>query len=210
MVGPRITATVNPEIKHLSEVFKLDARDMKRMTTSVDRKFRENERRQFSSEGSSGGRKWKRLAKSTLDAKKRARGGRRRAKARVGLGADVTGQAAASLLAGPISLKIMQRTGKLRKGLTQKSHPDHVANFSITQAGAFIRIGVKNVIAAYHGAVKGQRNPRLPKRNVMQMTQNQRRRYYGIVGDYLIKTKLDRVRRALRAGVTRMRAARRP
>lgn len=101
--------------------------------------------------------------------------------------------------------KIMQRTGELRRGLAQKG-ADHIARHSLTTAGAHIRIGVANRLAAYHGAVKGRRNPRLPKRNVMQMTTKQRRRYFRIVSDYLIKTKLARVRRALAAGSRAMRA----
>jgi len=178
MVGPRITARANPRIKSLEEVFQLNGRDMKTMATRVDMKFRENEKRLFKTEGRSGGRKWKRLNPAYAKAKRKAVGAK----------------------------KIMQRTGRLRKGLTQKSHPDHLVRWSITSAGAFIRLGVSNPVAAWHGAVKGRQNPRLPKRDVFQVTAKQRRRYFRILSDYLVKTKLKRVRRALRAGRAAMRA----
>ena len=171
MVGPRITAMANPRMKKsFKEAMEMTVRDMKRMTTQVDRRFRENEKRLFASEGRSGGRAWKRLSPAYAKAKRKAVGSR----------------------------KIMQRTGTLRRGLTQKSHPDHIARFVGTKDGR-IKVGVQNIVAAYHGAAKGRQNPRLPKRNVMQMTAKQRRRYFRIVSDYLVNIKWKRGFRFLKA-----------
>lgn len=176
MVGPRITARANPRIRSLAEVFELTIADMNRVTGQVDRQFVANEKRLFATEGSSGGKKWKPLSPKSAKAKRRRYPGR----------------------------KIMQRTGQLRKGLTTKSHPDHVAR----HANNKIKIGVRNPVAAYHGAVRGLGNPRLPVRNVMQMTVKQRRMYYRTVSDYLVNVKLKRAQRALAAGAAFMKGGR--
>ena len=165
MVGPRITARANPKITALSEVLELSVANMNTMTASVDKQFRVNEKRLFATEGGSGGQKWKPLKKATKDAKKR-------------LG---------------LSSRIMQRTGNLRKGLTQKNHPDHVARHANKQ----IKVGVQSPLPVYHGAVRSiPKNPRLPRRSVFQMTAPQRRGYYKIVSDYIINVKLRRILRA--------------
>jgi len=154
MVGPRITARVNPAINQIDDILDLTVSDMKQLTALVDALFVKNEKRLFTTEGSSGGVKWKKLKKATRDAKKRA----------------------------GLSQKIMQRTGELRKGLSVKGHPDHVAKWFGLGDKARIQIGVRNILPVYHGAVRGRRkNPRLPRRSVFQMKPRQRKGYHAIL-----------------------------
>ncbi len=178
MVGPRITARANPRIKEIGKLLDLDAGDMRAMTTKMDMLFRKNEKRLFATEGSSGGVKWKPLKKATLDAKKRK----------------------------GLSSKIMQRTGRLRKGLTAKGHGDHIAKWSGLGSKARIKIGVQSILPVYHGAVRGRRkNPKLPRRSVFQMTIKQRRGYYQVLFNRF-DLKRKRFMRALAAGAATMRA----
>ncbi len=167
MVGPRITAMANPNmIKSFDEAMKLTVADMKKMTAKVDTLFVRTEKRLFATEGASGGRPWKKLKKATRDAKRRA----------------------------GLSKKIMQRTGELRRGLTVKGHPDHVAKWANLGSDARIEMGVQSILPVYHGAVRGQRNPRLPRRSVFQITAPQRRAYFQVVTDQLV----SKLRRGLR------------
>jgi len=178
----------------MHEAFILKARDMKTMLSKVDTLFRKREKSLFATEGGSGGKKWARLAPSTIAVKKRLRGRRRRAQARISVGADVTGQA--GIVSGPVSMKVMQRYGKLRKGLTDKGHGDHISRY-ILGTNARIQVGVRNSVAAKHGA-GGRYSPK-KIRNTMQMTTKQRRKYWRIVSDYLTDIKLQRKLRAMRA-----------
>ncbi len=172
MVGPRITATANPAIHQIDDIIDLTVNDMKKLTAAVDSLFVKNEKRLFSTEGASGGLKWKPLKKATLDAKKRSRSARSKIKKR----------ASGAPLRPAVSLKIMQRTGELRKGLSTKGHPDHVAKWANLGSNAIIGIGVRNILPVYHGAVRGRRkNPRLPRRSVFQMKPQQRKGYYAIL-----------------------------
>jgi len=181
MVTPRITSRVNPAIKQLDDILKLTFSDMTKLTADMDTLFVKNERRLFDTEGASGGVKWKKLKKATRDAKKRR------------------GQ----------SLKIMQRTGELRKGLSVKTHPDHVAKWSMAGSRhARIRIGVQSILPVYHGAVRGRRkNPKLPRRSVFQMKPAQRRGYYKILFKRF-DLKRKQWQRAMRAGAQTMKARR--
>lgn len=172
MVGPHITATVNPRIDDIRKVVEMTRGDLSKMTTQMDILFRKNEKRLFNTEGSSGGRKWPKLSPRYKKQKRKKFPGR----------------------------KIMVATGRLRKGLTVKSHPDHIARHTKDS----IKIGVANVLPAYHGSVKGRKNPRLPKRDVFQMTPKQRRSYYRVLFDrYELKRKQFML--ALRAGRAQMR-----
>ena len=173
MVGPRIGAAANPRIHELHKVLEMTVRDMTEMTKGIDQKFRANEKRLFATEGSSGGQKWPALSKKYAKAKLKQVGRRR----------------------------IMQRSGRLRKGLTIKGHPDHVARHSSGR----VKIGVKSALPAHHGSVAGRQNPRLPKRDVFQMTGRQRRQYYDVVFDRFA-TKRKQFERAMRAGRAAMRA----
>lgn len=181
MVGPRITSAVNPRIKSLEQALRLTATDMQAMLTPVDTKFRTLERRLFATEGASGGARWRRLSPKYAKQKRRTHPGR----------------------------KVMQKTGGLRRSLTQKG-ADHVARYTLSASRARLKVGTTNVLAAYHGAAgAAYRNPRLPKRDVMQMTPQQRRLYYKIVKDYLVDVKLKRAMKALRIGRQEMRIRRR-
>ena len=171
MVGPRITARVNPTIHQIDDILDLTAKDMKQLTTKIDARFRANERELFSTEGSSGGVKWRPLKAATLAAKKRRAAGVRGIRKR-----------GFSIPLASTSLKIMQRTGELRKGLTRKSHPDHVVRWVLSAGVTTISIGVKSPLPVYHGAVRGRaRNSKLPRRSVFQMKPRQRRGYYEFI-----------------------------
>lgn len=90
--------------------------------------------------------------------------------------------------------KIMQARGKGRKTLVNKGDPKHVRRWSL-KPRALITLGTDHRIFAFHtGAFK---NPRLPERNVMQLSQRQRNRYNEIVRDYYRTVKLPRVARIL-------------
>jgi len=194
-------AAHNPRIKDLEKAFLLFPRDMKTMLKSVDSMFRDREKQLFRTEGGSGGRRWPKLAASTLKTKRRLRSGVARARQTTALGADVTGQA--GLVVGPVSLKVMQRYGRLRKGLTQRKHGDHVARYELSVFGAWLKLGTKNIVAAYYGAGKKYRPKKI--RNVMQMTENTRRKYFRVVSDYMVNKKLARQLKALSAGARALR-----
>ena len=98
--------------------------------------------------------------------------------------------------------KIMTRTGRLRRGLTLKGDSDHIARHRLGR----IQIGVRSALPAYHGSVRGRKNPRLPKRDVLQSTPRQKREYLRSVSDYLVGVKLKRAARALRAGRAALRS----
>lgn len=191
MVGPRITSAVNPRIKSLEQALRLTATDMQAMLTPVDTKFRTLERRLFATEGASGGARWRRLSPKYAKQKRRTHPGR----------------------------KVMQKTGGLRRSLTQKG-ADHVARYTLSASRARLKVGTTNVLAAYHGPLIGRLTTgsglgptrgraRLPVRDVMQMTPQQRRLYYKIVKDYLVDVKLKRAMKALRIGRQEMRIRRR-
>ncbi len=164
----KFTSTVNPRIRTLPQLMKLDQRDMGTMLGIVDLEFTRNEKRLFSTEGTSGGRAWKPLSTAYARAKARAFPGR----------------------------KIMQRTGKLRQGLTQQSHADHV-KFTKLKPRATITVGTDNQVAAFH----------IPARDTLQHTPRQERKYYALVSDYLVNVKLARVKRVLAAWKGRRRGA---
>ncbi len=194
MVGPTITAAVNPAMSKLHKILELNRDDMKKMTVSMDTLFVKNEKRLFATEGSSGGVKWKKLKPETLKAKKRRATGVRKIKRR-GFSIPLTGT----------SLKIMQRTGRLRKGLSVKKDPDHVVRFSLVSRSAWIGIGVKSILPVYHGAVRGRRkNPKLPRRSVFQMKPQQRRGYYQVLFKRF-DLKRKQWMRSIRAGRAAMR-----
>ncbi len=176
MVGPTITAAVNPAMSELHKIVELNRDDMKKLTVSMDTLFVKNEKRLFATEGSSGGPKWKPLNKKYAKAKRSKPG---------------------------VSNKIMQASGRLRKGLSVKGDKDHVARaMGLTAIG----LGVKNILPVYHGAVRGRRkNPKLPRRSVFQMKPKQRRGYYQILFKRL-DLKHKQWMRSIRAGRAAMRA----
>ncbi len=158
----RFTSEVNPRVKTLPEMMKLDMRDMNVMAGWVDLEFTRAEKRLFASEGASGGPKWQ-----VKDAAKLLREKVRR---------------------GFPGRKIMQRTGKLRRGLTQQGHADHVRE-SVLRPRATIQVGTRNVVAAHHVSI----------RDTLQSTRQQDRKYTELIRDYLENVKLERVKRVLSA-----------
>ncbi len=175
----RYTSQVNPRIKTLPQMMQLDKRDMKTMTTAVDVLFVKNEARLFSTEGASGGGEWPALSPNYAAAKARTHPGR----------------------------KIMQRTGRLRRSLTQRRNPQHVAQ-SALKPRATITVGTRDRTAAFH--IRGARkNPRVPERDTLQHTREQLRSYQDKAADYIVNVKLERVRKVLAAAWRVRRAARR-
>ena len=168
---------MNPELSKLGKIVIMNRDDMKKMTFSMDTLFIKNERRLFATEGSSGGVKWKKLSKAYSKAK---RSDPKR------------------------SNKIMQSSGRLRRGLAVKGDKDHVARSIGLTAMVF---GVKNILPVYHGAVRGSRkNPKLPRRSVFQMKPKQRRGYYQILFRRF-ELKRKQFMRTLRSGRAAMRAS---
>lgn len=127
----RFNASVNPRIKDLTEVMKLDAKDMQRMLKTVDAAFRINMRQQFSTEGRSGGEAWPPLSPK-YKAWKQKRFGRK---------------------------KIMQRTGRLRRSLAFQG-ADHVRR-AFTVPRARLVMGTRVNYAAFHipGVLKNRNLP---------------------------------------------------
>lgn len=96
---------VNRRITALRDLAKLTVEDMRAMTGRVDQQFRTNERRLFSTEGDSGGPRWKKLTPKYKKRKERLVGRR----------------------------KIMVFSGRTRKAAT-RAGGEHVAEFSVRPA----------------------------------------------------------------------------
>lgn len=158
---------VNPRIKTAAQALQLNGADMRRMAHGVDMKFREQERKLFATEGASGGKRWAPLSRAYKKQKDRKYGKR----------------------------KIMSRKGTLRKGLTQRSHPDHILLWG-TKPSPFVVFGTQNRVGAYHIKPKGDvsnpfYNRNLPDRDVMQRTNAQEKQLLGVVEQHM----LDKLRR---------------
>ena len=127
-----MTTRVNPRIRLLSDLFDLDAREMKVMTTEVDKQFRKNMKRLFATEGASGGKRWKRLTPKYAKRKRKKRRGR----------------------------KILVYNRDMRDSITNAGHRDHVAEFSLNPP--YVEVGTNSDIARYHAEGGGRlpvRNP---------------------------------------------------
>jgi hypothetical protein len=166
---------VNPRIRRLEDVAKLNRADMGMLTATVDRQFTKNETRLFSTQGASGGRSWPALSPGYAKQKRSRYPGR----------------------------KIMVRTRKLRDSLAKSKGAGHVAQWRL-KPRAVIEVGTRIVTAAYHIKPKqGLANPlynrNMPDRDTLQYTRRQGRQYTKLVQDYLITNKLRRVERALLA-----------
>ncbi len=90
--------------------------------------------------------------------------------------------------------KILQRTGKLRKSLTNRKSGDHVFRWSL-QPTPTVTVGSNVSYGEHH--VRGLRP--LKKRDPMQHTQVQEDAYTDIAKEYFTKTKLPRIQRVLSA-----------
>ena len=169
-------ATVNPRIKLVRDLAKLDVGDMKRMLVPVDSSFSKNEGRLFSSEGASSGGRWPALSTAYAKYKRKVKPGR----------------------------KIMTFSGKTRDAFKNRNHPNHVAGFTLRPRPR-LEVGAKSKVAAYHkrprpGAPNPLYNPRMPDRNVIRQSPRQMSHYFALMKDYLVKVKWNRVERALKSG----------
>ncbi len=148
------------------------------MTKRVGVRFRKNERRLFTSQGSSGGSPWKVLTQDYRKWKKKVRPGK----------------------------KIMVFDGGLRRSLTRATEPSYV-QFSIfsKRGDSKIVVGTKDVKAAWHGPKSGNplANPNLPVRDVLAHTGKQIREY-GLKDVWpVMEAKFERATRAISAGAGR-------
>lgn len=166
----RFHSEVNPRVKDMASLMKLTQRDMNDMATAVDIQFAKHEKRLFATEGSSGGAKWRPLSDSYAKAKARKFPGR----------------------------KILQRVGRLRKGLSNVNDSDHVKTTRL-KPRATIEVGTRNIVGAYQHDMG---------RDPLQQTRRQERRLFEKVAEYLAEVKLDRLRRALAAWRSRPRPRR--
>ena len=161
---------VNPRFRTISRLMDLDRKDLGEILKAVDFQFRENERRLFATEGTSGGSKWQRLSSKYAAIKARRFPGR----------------------------KILAARGTLRKDLTTKSGR-HLAFVSMKPPS--VTVGADNEIGRHHSRGLAP----LPRRNPIQMTNRQRKRFHAIVKRWLTDVKLGRVKRALRWRGSRVR-----
>lgn len=166
----RITSEVNPRLKTLRQAMQLDRREMGTVKDWIDTEFTAFEKRQFATEGAAGGQRWPALSPAYAKAKRRRFPGR----------------------------KIMQRTGKLRKSLTNKRDASHVAKALLAPRRA-IEVGTRNETAAYHISGSPLKNPHVPHRDVMQFGPAQAKRYTETIATYLREIKLPRVEKILAA-----------
>jgi phage gpG-like protein len=113
-------AILNPRVRDLESLFRLDGGDMQRITERVDTTFRKQSSQVFATEGSAGGERWEPLSPGYAKSKQKKFPGR----------------------------KILQRKGKLRRSLVNKG-ADHVA-FGYTEPQPTVEVGTADPVAAYH------------------------------------------------------------
>jgi len=165
-----IGSQVNPRImKTLQQAAEMKPPEMKVILQQVDHRFREDEKTQFASQGTSGGQKWQALSPRYKAWKKRKFPGR----------------------------KIMSLTGKTRKSLTTKGG-GHIAQYDLRPRPS-VTVGTSVKTAAYHirSSNNPLYNPRMPHRDTLQMTRRQERNYFKIIADYFREVKWPRVEKTL-------------
>jgi hypothetical protein len=176
VVDLKATTKVNPRMKDLRKMLtEWQVAELKVVRDQMDYRFTRNEKRLFATEGATGGRKWPPLDPEYAKQKRRTHSNR----------------------------KIMQRSGKTRQQFVNKSNPAHVAIYS-TKPRPSVTLGADSEVAAYHIKPKPRLpnpayNPRMPDRDVMQMTRKQERGLVQIAQDYIAEVKLPRVQRVLAA-----------
>jgi len=165
----KVTVTMNPALRTraLEEMAQLDTADMARLRDRMDSRFKLHERSLFATEGAAGGSRWPELSSGYAKSKARKFPGR----------------------------KILQRTGRLRRSLTEDG-AEHVATYAL-RPWASVTLGTKDTIAAYHTG--RLRNPRTPERDPLQHTPTQMQVYLDVAAEYFTKIKLPRALRVLRA-----------
>jgi hypothetical protein len=185
----RMVSQVNPRLREsirAATVWQLA--EVQAVARKIDAAFKKHERQLFSSEGAFGGMKWAPLAPATL-----------RAKAGLQLGTRIKSRRAIFA-----SKKIMQRTGLLRKSLSQGGLL-HVLNLGAVPR-AFVEFGTAVDYAAHH--IIGPHNKRQPKheRDVMQHRPEQERKYTDIATEYTVQVKAKRAAKILLAWRKQQRA----
>lgn len=172
---------VNPRIKTLGQAVRTDAQFMSQVRVRVDEEFRANEKRLFSSEGNSGGPRWAPLSPEYA---KRKAGLRRRdlrqSRLQRGLGfrRRITIAGRTILVLG----------GSMRDSFTQPSSRNHISRV----VGRTIELGSSDPLAHYHFAGEG----RLPRRDPIQHTDEQKRGYLKTVAAEFVK-RIEAVTRSL-------------
>lgn len=165
---------VNPAIFRVKDILVINQKDMNKMAKRVDIKFRANERRLFSTQGSSGGRRWKPLNPGYRKWKRKKRPGR----------------------------KIMTFDGKLRDSLTKKGFLHVAIGFmkrGLFGRKGFIQVGTHDIKAAWHGPPNRLKNSILPTRDVLQQTPQQIDQYRQEIWK-VMRGKFERARRAIAKG----------
>lgn len=148
------TVVVNRNLRSFSEALRVTPAALHDCTVVVDSVYREQEKRNFATEGSSGGKNWKPLSPEYKKAKDRLLANatgviKGIAKAR---GAKLTGFALRAALGS--DNKILQRTGDMKRAFSTQaaSIPDaggsgvgasHVAEGFILPTGARVQIGAQ-------------------------------------------------------------------
>lgn len=147
--------TVNPRVKELKDAMKLTVRDMEAIATTLDSQFVKNMKRQFSTEGSSGGQRWQELSPAYKKWKQKKYPGR----------------------------KILTRKGTMRKAFSVKGNKDHVKKHYLIPR-ATVELGARSLVAAYHspGALH---NKNLPVRDPIQLTRRQSKQYRKLIQGHL-------------------------
>ena len=176
--------------KSVIKAITVQPRDMDRMLRKLDMIFRKYERRLFSTEGASGGRKWKALSPAYAKWKRRHARGRK-------------------------IMVLGKREGKsLRKSLTMVGG-DHTARWTISLTGGIptFFLGTQDILAAWHinpavlGIVNDAYNPNMPHRDTLQMKPAQRNELLKVLSDYYTKVIMPRFHRAMISAMKRKVAA---
>lgn len=195
----RVRGKLNPaldprnRVMSLRESFRLTSPEAKDILRSLDSLFVREEKKLFSSEGSSGGSKWKALDPAYAKQKKRALGGalRQMRSENRSIG-RMTGRRPRTPSLKSAN-KILQFTGEMADSFRKLKHPDHVATFSLRPRILF-KLGSRNELAQYHA----EGRPPMPRRDPLQMTGGTRSKYFKLA-QRGFEQKLRRVMRAMKA-----------
>lgn len=182
--------------KRVSQITGLKQIDMNRMARDIDKLFRKNERRLFSTEGASGGEKWEALSPRYGAWKRRVARGRK---------ILVLGRRSKLFKGQKVS------TGSIRESLTKAGHPDHIARGHLATskiASPFVEVGTRDDVAPYHinpsvvGLPNAKYNKNLPHRDPLQHTATQGSEYLQVPKQVIMK-KIERLNRVLQRRLER-------
>lgn len=184
----RATVTQNPRIRSIQDIASVDGLFMRTCLVKVDQKFRDNESKLFTSEGSSGGSRWRALSPEYA----RRKAGMRRRDLVESKRFKTAGLHRRPAIAGRTILVL---GGGLRESLRSPSNPDHIAQVE----GRTLVVGTSYELANRHF----EGGPNLPRRNPIQHTAGQKLAYLGIVRDEFVKRGQAIVRSIARSGTAR-------